>query len=114
MYWLIDAFINLLAAIATIGVSLVFIVITTYFVGLFAGTAWEIVNEYRTGRYQNGDAMIGWGIAGGAWALFVCFNAPSIGAMILPCLGFIALALVANIIAYVLFPSQSRPASEFD
>lgn len=111
MHWLITAFLNLLYLGCSIAVSLFLIAATTYFVGLFAGNAWESVAEYRTGRRQNGDALIGFGIAGGIWALFVCLNAPGIGAMFMPCIWPIIIACVANAILYTLFSPSSHQAT---
>jgi hypothetical protein len=115
MYWIIEGILNLLYHVGMTVVGLFFIVATTYFVGLFGGTAWEIQDAFRTGRYQNGDSLIGAGFVGGIWALFVCLNAPTIGAMALACFGAIVFALVANILLYVTMgPVPPRPASEFD
>ena len=111
MHWLISAFLNLLYDCGAIAVGLLLIAATTYFVGLFAGTAWECVAEYRTGRRQNGDALIGFGIAGGIWALFVCLNAPGIAAMFMPCIWPIIIAFVANAILYTLFKPASHQAT---
>lgn len=115
MYWIIEGILNLLyfAGMSVLGLFL--IAMTTYFVGLFGGTAWEIQDAFRTGRYQDGDALIGAGIVGGIWALFCCFAAPSIGTAALACVGAIVFALVANILLYVTMgPVPPRPASEFD
>jgi hypothetical protein len=114
MYWIIEAFLNLFYSIGMTAVGLCFMVVTAYFVGMFGGSAYEIADEYRTGRYQNGDATVLAAILGAVWALFVCLNAPSIGAMFVPCLVPCALAVVAHIVCYVMLPIPARPASEFD
>lgn len=115
MYWIIEGILNLALFAGWAVLSLIIIAMTTYFCGLFGGAAWEIQDAYRTGRYQNGDAMIGAGIVGGLWALFCCVFAPGLGAAALACICVIGFALVANIVLYLACgPVPPQPASEFD
>jgi len=115
--WILDGIFALILAVVMAGVAVLAMAITTYFVGIFGGAAYEEFYRWKGRVYSSGDEYIGAGIIGFLFWLFAWVYAPSKVDAALACLAVIVIALVLNIAAYTLTkfsPPPPRPAGDAD